>query len=251
MRLAGLTIVVTGAGQGLGRTYARAFAAEGAKIVVAEIKPETGSSAAEEIIAAGGEAIFVQTDVTSVTSANEMVARAMEAFGRLDVLVNNAALYDRLHVAPLERLTTREWDAVLAVNVRGTWNCARAVVPIMRRQGRGKIINVGSSSALAGTPHMLHYVASKGAIEAMTRAMAVELGPSGITVNALVPGLTDSGAIKRWDLPDGTDRPPIRPAIARPLAPEDLARAAIFLASADSDLMTGQSLVVNAGSAFR
>jgi NAD(P)-dependent dehydrogenase (short-subunit alcohol dehydrogenase family) len=250
MRLAGLTIVVTGAGQGLGRAFARAFAAEGARIVIAELKPETGSSATEEVLASGGEAIFVQTDVTSVASADAMVARAIEAFGRLDVLVNNAAIYDGLHVAPLERLTTGEWDAVLAVNVRGTWNCARAVVPTMRRQGGGKIINLGSSSSLAGTPHMLHYVASKGAIEAMTRAMAVELGPSGITVNALVPGLTDSGATKRWDLPEGTDRPPIRPAIARPLTPDGLARAAVFLASADSDPMTGQSLVVNAGSAF-
>lgn len=251
MRLAGLTIVVTGAGQGLGRTFARAFAAEGAQVVIAEVDSETGSSAAEEIAASGGEALFVRTDVTSVASADAMVTRAIEASGRLDVLVNNAALYDGLRVAALERLTEAEWDAVLAVNVRGTWNCARAVVPTMRRQGGGKVINLGSSSALAGTPHMLHYVASKGAIDAMTRAMAVELGPSGITVNTLVPGLTDSGATKRWDVREGTDRPPIRPAIARPLTPEDLARAAVFLASADSDLMTGQSLVVNAGSAFR
>jgi NAD(P)-dependent dehydrogenase (short-subunit alcohol dehydrogenase family) len=219
-------------------------------VIVAEIKAEPGSATAAAIRDAGGHAVFIQTDVREIASVDAMVARAMEAYGRLDILVANAAIYDGLRMTTLERLTPGEWDEVLAVNVRGLWNCARAVAPVMRHQGGGRIIALGSSSALAGTPHMLHYVASKGAIAAMTRAMAVELGPDGITVNALVPGLTASGARKIVDLPDGTPRPAVRTALDRPVTPDELARAIVFLAGDDSASMTGQELIVNAGSAF-
>jgi 3-oxoacyl-[acyl-carrier protein] reductase len=248
--LAGTTVIITGAGRGLGRAYALRFAAEGANVIVAEIDTDSGHATAAEIEASGGRALFVDTDVADRNSVDELVRRTVAAFGRIDVLVNNAAVYDGLHVAPLEALSDDEWDRVMAVNVRGTWYCTRAVIPTMRHQGGGKVVNVGSSSVLAGTPYMLHYVASKGAIEAMTRAMAVELGPFNITVNALVPGLVDSGAVKRIDLPAGTDRPPVRPALARPLSVGAVADAAVFLASSSSDLITGQLLVVNGGSAF-
>jgi NAD(P)-dependent dehydrogenase (short-subunit alcohol dehydrogenase family) len=179
-----------------------------------------------------------------------MVAAAIDRFGRVDVLVNNAAIYDGIRCAPVEELETDEWDRVFAVNVRGTWNCIRSVVPDMKRRGAGKIINVASGTVLGGTPWMAHYVASKGAIVALSRALARELGPAGITVNTLVPGLTDSGARKRWEVPEGAVQPSSSPSLAGRLVPDDLVGAAVFLASADSDRMTGQQLVVNGGTVF-
>jgi NAD(P)-dependent dehydrogenase (short-subunit alcohol dehydrogenase family) len=249
-RLVGRVAIITGSAGGLGRAFAIAFAAEGAQVVVADWRVESGRTVAREIEAQGGRATFFETDVRSIASVDALVAATLRICGGLDVLFANAALYDGIRVAPLELLREDEWDEVQAVNVRGVWNCVRAVVPVMRDRGGGKIITVGSSSVLAGTPHMLHYVASKGAIAAMTKAMAIELGRDGITVNALVPGLTDSGATKVWDLPEGTWRPSLQPAIDRRLTPMDLVGAAVFLASADADLMTGQLLVVNGGSAF-
>jgi NAD(P)-dependent dehydrogenase (short-subunit alcohol dehydrogenase family) len=250
MRLAERIAIVTGAGRGLGRAYATAFAAQGAAVVVAEIDEEAGRATADLIAAAGGRSLAITTDVASVESVDDMVAGTIEAFGRIDVLVNNAAIYDGIRCAPVEALTVEEWDRVLAVNVRGAWNGVRAVVPTMKRQGSGKIVNVASGTVLGGTPYMLHYVASKGAIVAMSRALARELGPYGITVNTLVPGLTDSGARKVWDVPEGAPQVRSTPSLERRLTPDDIVGAAIFLASTDSDLMTGQLLVVNGGTTF-
>lgn len=250
MRLAERVAIVTGAGRGLGRAYATAFAAEGAAVVVAEIDEMAGRATADLIAAAGGRSLAITTDVVSVGSVDKMVAATLEAFGRIDVLVNNAAIYDGIRCAPVEALTVEEWDRVLAVNVRGAWNGVRAVVPTMKRQGSGKIVNVASGTVLGGTPYMLHYVASKGAIVAMSRALARELGPYGITVNTLVPGLTDSGARKVWDVPEGAPQVRSTPSLERRLTPHDIVGAAVFLASTDSDLMTGQLLVINGGTTF-
>ena len=250
MRLAERVAIVTGAGRGLGRAYAIAFAAEGAAVVVAEIDEVAGRATADLITAGGGRSLAITTDVVSVGSVDEMVAGTLEAFGRIDVLVNNAAIYDGIRCAPVEALTVEEWDRVLAVNVRGAWNGVRAVVPTMKRQGSGKIVNVASGTVLGGTPYMLHYVASKGAIVAMSRALARELGPYGITVNTLVPGLTDSGARKVCDVPDGAPQVRSTPSLERRLTPDDIVGAAVFLASTDSDLMTGQLLVINGGTTF-
>ena len=250
MRLAERVAIVTGAGRGLGRAYATAFATEGAAVVVAEIDEVAGRATADLITAGGGRSLAITTDVVSVGSVDEMVAGTLEAFGRIDVLVNNAAIYDGIRCAPVEALTVEEWDRVLAVNVRGAWNGVRAVVPTMKRQGSGKIVNVASGTVLGGTPYMLHYVASKGAIVAMSRALARELGPYGITVNTLVPGLTDSGARKVWDVPDGAPQVRSTPSLERRLTPDDIVGAAVFLASTDSDMMTGQLLVINGGTTF-
>ena len=250
MRLEGRVAIITGGGRGLGRVYAAAYAKEGATVVVADVDADAGPAVVREIEDGGGQALFVPTDVADRSAVDAMASGAVQAFGRIDVLVNNAAIYDGIRCAPAEELTEDEWDLVLTVNVRGVWNCCRAVVPVMRRQGAGKIINVSSGTFLAGSPYMLHYVASKGAVVAMTRALARELGPAGINVNCLVPGLTDSGARKRWEVPADAPRPKSSPSLERQLRPEDLVGAAVFLASPESDLMTGQLVVVNGGTFF-
>jgi 3-oxoacyl-[acyl-carrier protein] reductase len=250
MRLEGRVAIVTGGGRGLGRAYVEAFAREGAAVVIAEVEATAAAEVAEAVERSGGRVLAIETDVSEFGAVEAMVAKATEAFGRIDVLVNNAAIYDGIRCAPVEDLTVEEWDRVFAVNVRGAWNCIRAVVPEMKRRGAGKIVNVASGTVLGGTPYMAHYVASKGAIVALSRALARELGPHGITVNTLVPGLTDSGAKKRWEVPEGAPMPRSTPSLDRRLQPDDLVGAAVFLASSDSDMMTGQLLVVNGGTTF-
>jgi NAD(P)-dependent dehydrogenase (short-subunit alcohol dehydrogenase family) len=249
-RLAGRVAIITGGARGIGRAIARAYAAEGCAVVVGDVLVDEAVTTCEAIIAAGGRALAVEADVADTAAADGLVARAEAFGGRIDILVNNAALYDGTRAAPLEELTAGEWDAVLRVNVRGVWNVTRAVVPVMRRAGYGKIVNLASGTVIQGTPFTLHYVASKGAVVAMTRAMARELGSDGIRVNALAPGLTESGATRRWEVPPER-RPPLpTAALAGKLTPDDLIGTAVFLAAPDSDAMTGQLLAVNLGTGF-
>ena len=249
-RLVRRVALVTGAARGIGRAIAEAYAQEGCAVVLGDVLIEEATAAAGAIRERGGIAVAVHLDVRSLQSADAIVERALKLTGAIDVLVNNAAIYDGLRVAPLETLSNEEWDDILAVNVRGVWNVTRAVVGPMRSRGYGKIVNMASGTAIAGTPFHLHYVASKGAVIAMTRAMAQELGPGWIRVNALAPGLTDSGAKKRWEVP-AERRPPLPVgALAGTLTTADLTGAAIFLASAESDAMTGQLISVNLGTTF-
>jgi NAD(P)-dependent dehydrogenase (short-subunit alcohol dehydrogenase family) len=242
--------IVTGAARGIGRAIAIAYAAEGATTVLADIREADLVAATEAIADAGGRAEWVVADVTSEAAVDDLARRALALDGRIDILVNNAAIYDGIRAAPLEQLTAQEWDEVLAVNVRGVWNATRAVVPAMRERGYGKIVNLASGTVLQGTPFTLHYVASKGAVVAMTRAMARELGPDGIRVNAMAPGLTSSGATKRWEVPAGRGGPTSTPALPGSLVPDDLVGTAVFLAAPDSDAMTGQLLAINRGTGF-
>jgi NAD(P)-dependent dehydrogenase (short-subunit alcohol dehydrogenase family) len=245
-RLSGKVAIVTGAASGIGPSYAKALAAEGAKISIADIEP--ADSVVREIRAAGGEAMSQRCDVSDAAAVEKLVRATEEAFGGVHVLVNNAAIYARLVSVPLEEISTEDWDRAFAINVRGVFYCVKAALPIMRRQGYGKIINITSGTVFKGVPMMLHYVSTKGAILAMTRSMANELGTDGIRVNAIAPGLTSTEFLKsRNDIADRLAAMANIRAIAREEAPEDLAGACVFFASPESDFITGQCLVVDGG----
>jgi 3-oxoacyl-[acyl-carrier protein] reductase len=251
MRLADNVAIVTGGGKGIGRHYAAGLAREGAAVVLAEIDGGAAEEAAAELTAEGGRALAVPTDVSDEASVKAMVAQAVENFGHVDILVNNAAIYASVAFTrgPHDRIPVDEWDRMFAVNVRGTWICCREVIPHMRQRGYGKIINISSGVASKGTANLLHYVTSKAAVEGLTRALAREVGgTSGICVNAIAPGATES---ETWlptmtqQVREGAVRDRI---IQRAEVPEDLVGTVVFLASHESDFITGQTIHVDGGS---
>jgi NAD(P)-dependent dehydrogenase (short-subunit alcohol dehydrogenase family) len=250
-RLTDRVALVTGAAHGakaaLGASMARALAAEGAAVVLADIND--CASVLTEIEAAGGTGCVVHTDVSDEASVATMVAEAVARFGRIDVLVNNAVLASNIPPIPIESMTVEAWDEVMAVNVRGPFLCTRAVLPSMRKRGYGKIINVGSSTMLEGLPNRLHYVASKGAMVAMTRALARELGPYGVRVNTLAPGLVMSDAVASTFEGRANVLEDVRAArsIREDLLVADVLGGVVYLASPESDAVTGQTLVIDNG----
>ena len=249
MRLKDRVVIVTGAAQGIGQAYARRVAAEGARVVVADVDGAGARVAAGEL-GDEGHALGIQVDVSDEASVGQMVQATIDAFGRVDGLVNNAALFAPLEHQPVEEIAVDLWDRVFAVNVRGVFLCCKAVIPQMRRQGKGKIVNIASGTLLSGGANFSHYVASKGAVFAFTRSICREVGKDGIAVNTLAPGLvpTPGARIHHTDeMFAGQHR--IR-AFARDEQPEDLVGAMVFLLSDDSDFMTGQMMVVNGGAQF-
>lgn len=247
-RLTGKVALVTGAAQGIGATYAQALAKEGAAVCVSDIRvPEQTRDA---IIAAGGRALAVAADVTSPQSVTAMVAETVLHFGSADILINNAGLFGNLALKPFEQIESSEWDAVMGVNVRGTFECAKAIVPQMRKQGYGKIVNIASGTVFKGSPMLLHYVTSKAAVVGLTRALARELGCDGIRVNCIAPGLVMSDNVKgnpAWAADVVANNVASR-AIKREAAPDDLIGTLIYLSAPDSDFLTGQTIVVDGGS---
>ena len=242
----GKVAVVTGAAQGIGRTYAEALAANGARVVVTDI--EDTSDAVAAIEAEGGEAIGMTTDVTSDDSLQEMVSETESAFGPIEVLINNAAVFAALALKPFTQIPNDEWDLVMRVNVRGPFQAAKAVAPSMKKNGRGKIINISSGTVLRGAPMFLHYVSSKGAIIAQTRAISRELAADNIHVNTIVVGFTESEGVKQHGQLGAARTPTLAMrAIQRDMLPEDIVGAMLFLASEDSDFITGQSINVDGG----
>jgi 3-oxoacyl-[acyl-carrier protein] reductase len=243
-------IVITGAGQGIGRAYAHHFADNGAIPVIADIDGENGARVAAEVEAAGGRALAVQADVTSPDSVAAMVDTTLSAYGRLDVLINNAAIFVALGRRPFEDIPLEEWRQVMDVNITGCFICASAVIPQMRKAGWGRIINISSSTVPQGIPYFLHYVTSKSALIGMSRAMAREVGSDGITVNAVLPGMieTEMENVGRTD--EGRQHVIGAQSLKRQQTPEDMVGTLLFLASPASGFMTGQSLCVDGGAAF-
>jgi NAD(P)-dependent dehydrogenase (short-subunit alcohol dehydrogenase family) len=245
--LAERVVIITGAGQGIGRAFAKAFAAAGARTVIAELDETKAASVAAEILNADGQALAVQTDVTDAASIEEMIEVVVDEFGRIDVLINNAAIFSTLAMRPFEQIPLDEWNDVLRVNVTGAFLCARAVLPAMRRARWGRIINMGSGAVTLGRPGYLHYIASKAALVGMSRSMARELGPDGITVNAILPGATFTEIERKTVTPEQKDRIVAMQCIARAETPDDLIGTALFLASEASAFITGQAINVDGG----
>ena len=249
-RLSGRTAIVTGGAKGIGRHYSLALAADGARVMIADISD--GEEIAEEIAAKHGANSVTNAiaDVSDESSVKTLVAATMERFGRIDVLVNNAALFAPLQETKCTEIDVDLWDKVMAVNLRGPFLMVKHVAPHMIARGYGKIINIGSGSAHRGIPWMLHYVTSKGGIMGFTRALARELGASGIRVNTLAPGFTLSDTVMNENpghVQTARDRAVESRSLRRDQHPQDLLGALVFLASADSDFITGQTLAVDGG----
>jgi NAD(P)-dependent dehydrogenase (short-subunit alcohol dehydrogenase family) len=247
MKLAGRTAIITGAGSGLGFAAAKRFAEEGVRVVIADVA--NAPSAAASLTAKGHAAIGIDTDVTSETSVAAMVERAIAEFGAVDILVNNAAIASALVPAPFEQLSLADVRRVLDVNVVGVLLCTRAVASHMRGRKSGRIINMASVTAIRGAPMMLHYVASKGAVIAMTKSLSRELGPDDITVNAVAPGYTLTEAnLANADMVAAVRSDVLRRrSLPRDAYPEDIIGALTFLAGDDAAFISGQIIVVDGG----
>ena len=238
MKIAGSAALVTGAASGLGAVYCRELAAAGYTVVGADLAPVDDVDLAVEV------------DVTDRASTEQLARQVVERFGRIDALVNNAAVYSTIVKKPFEEISDDEWDHVLAVNVKGAWLCARAVAPAMRRQGRGKIVNVSSTTVPTAPPGFAHYVASKAAIVGLTRALARELGADGICVNTLTPDYIAFDRDYDNRQPEMASTLAAQRIFAREQTPEDMVGALLFLLGPGSDFVTGQNISVNGGRAF-
>ena len=242
-------IIVTGGGRGLGRAYVQRLAAEGARVAIAEIDPSAGSSAAEEVRKSGADAVFIETDVSSKEATAIMAEAVLHRWGQIDGLVANAALANSVGGATYDQIGVEEWDRIMQVNVRGTWLTCCAVAPHMQKRKKGSIVTISSDTAMWGSPKLLHYVTSKGAVEAFTRAMARELGSDGVRINCVAPGLLNNDATagvpkakREWNIQNR--------AIPREGTVEDIAGLVSFLLSDDASFITGQLIVADGGLVF-
>ena len=248
MTIAGKTIAITGGARGLGQEFARHLASQGARVAVGDLSD--CAETIELVKGAGGDGIAVRLDVTDPRSAQAMVQAAVDAFGGLHGLINNAALYGALHGGRFDAIADTEWDACMAVNVKGIWNCCKAAVPAMRQGGGGSIVNIASLAATYGMPFGLHYTASKAAVIGITRGLARELGRDNIRVNALAPSAVLTEGTNEF-FGEKLDRAlqgiKAQQTIQRNLVPADLAGTMAWLLSDDSTFITGQTIAIDGG----
>jgi len=242
-RLENKVAIVTGGGRGLGKVYCLRMAEEGAKVVVADILDREAEETVGEIKAKGGTAAAIKVDVTSESDTQRMAEEAVKKFGRIDILVNNAGYYYGMGRKKFHEVSSEEWDKAMLVNAKGTWLCAKAVFPQMKKQGKGKIINVSTEAVFAPTKGFIHYTASKAAVIGITRVLAGELGQYGICVNVIVPGVVDTAATRSYMTIEKFDVNSVP--LGRVEQPEDVVGSVIFFASDDSDYVSGQSLLID------
>jgi NAD(P)-dependent dehydrogenase (short-subunit alcohol dehydrogenase family) len=248
-RLEGRVAIVTGGGKGLGRAFCEGFAREGANVLAVTRKDIQGlEETVKKVRALGVEGEYQQIDVTSRADTERMAKVAIDKFGKIDILVNNAAFYYGVQRKAFYEISEEEWDMMMAVNVKGTWLSTMAVFPYMKQAGKGKIVNMTSEVFFTGSQGFVHYVATKGAVVGLTRSLAIELGPHNICINAVAPGFTDTEAsrtiadVTKYD----TSKTPLR----RLGTAEDIVGATIFLSSDEADFITGQTILVDGGRAM-
>jgi len=242
-------ILITGAGRGLGRAHAFRLAEEGARIAVADIDEAAGKESMDALQRAGHDALFIQAGISSIESTETMAEAVLRKWGQIDGLVANAGLANSVGGATYSEIAVQDWDRIMDVNVRGTWLTCRAVAPHLQKRKQGGIVTVSSDTAHWGSPRLLHYVTSKGAIEAFTRAMARELGPDGVRINCIAPGLLDNEATagvpaakREWNIKNR--------AISREGSPSDIVGLVSFLLSDDASFITGQLIIADGGLVF-
>lgn len=250
MSMDGKVVIVTGGAMGIGRAIAGGFHAKGARVVVAD--RDGAESSANEMSTMNNRALGVVCDVSSAEDTAALANSVLDEFGRIDVLVNNAGIYSSLEPKPFEELEVDEWRQVLDVNVVGQFLACKAVVPTMKSQGGGRIVNISSGTPFKGVPYMLHYVASKGAVNAITKALAKELGGSGILVNGVAPGFTLSDGVRANSVQiEKLQEISLQArALGRDQHPADVVGAVIFLSSDEAAFITGQTIVVDGGAYF-
>lgn len=247
--LEGRVAIVTGGAKGLGRVFCEGYAKAGAKVLAVTRKDIQGlEETVKSVRALGGEAEYLQIDVTSRADTEKMAKFAMERFGRIDILVNNAAFYYGVERKAFTEISEEEWDMMMSVNVKGSWLPTVAVFPFMKEAGKGKIINLTSEVFFTGSQGFVHYVATKGAVVGLTRALAIELGPHNICINAVAPGFTDTEASRT--IADVTKYDTSKTPLKRLGVAEDIVGATIFLSSDAADFITGQTILVDGGKAM-
>ena len=242
--------IITGGGRGFGRAFALRFAEEGAKILLPDISLERAEDAAREIKSKGGEAVAIETDISDENATKKMAEKVMQQYGKVDILINNAAIWYGVEAKPWDAWTVEEWDRMFEVNVKGTWLCCKAIAPLMIKQSSGKIINIASHVIkVPDAQFFLAYALTKSAVYTLTQCLARALGPSGITANAIAPGLTATEASLTKDGIEQTFENVIAAqSIKRREEPEDVVGTALFLASKEADFISGQFIIVDGGS---
>jgi len=242
--LTGRTIIVTGAATGIGQAFALGCAAQGAHVVVADMNP--AEETMQAIAAAGAQATYVRVDVSDEVSTRAMAQAALAATGRIDGLINNAAYFREVKLTPFEDISNERWQRIFDVNVKGVWQCCKAVLPAMRERRGGAIVNIASVVAVAGQPGYLHYVATKGAVLAMTKGLAKECGKDGVRCNVIAPGFVITDATKNRPVEWQQSFLKAR-ALSREQRPDDLVGTALYLLSDLAGFVSGQTIVVDGG----